>query len=187
MPSLTTRPARVGDLPRLTEIYNHYVLNTASTFDITPRTVEDRKPWFDDHAVRGRHRMLVAVENDRVVGYATTSRFRPKPAYDSTVESSIYLAPEVLGRGLGARLYRDLFEAVAEEEIHRFVAGIAEGNPASIALHHRFGFREIGVFHEVGHKFGRYWNVVWYERPGRLEPRFSSDSRQRPRRGVTLI
>src|SRR5207253_5040867 len=107
----------------------------------------------------------VAEKNGLVVGYAGTTRFRPKPAYDTTVETTVYCSSETIGKGVGSRLYAALFEAIAGEDIHRIVAGYTLPNPASAALHARFGFKPVGIFSEVGRKFGRYWDVAWNERP----------------------
>ena len=168
MTEVTIRAATRADLPRLTEIYNHYVINTPITFDVAPFAAEGRAAWFDEHAGSGRHRLLVAREGDLLVGYASSGRFRAKPAYDSTVESSIYCAPEATGRGIGTRLYTALFDAIANEDINRIVAGVTLPNDASVALHQRLGFRRIGAYSEVGRKFGRYWDVAWFERPLRV-------------------
>jgi phosphinothricin acetyltransferase len=162
------RAAASLDLPRLTEIYNHYVINTPVTFDIEPYLPENRTGWFTQFSATGRHRLLVAEENHRVVGYAGTTKFRPKAAYDTTVETTIYCAPGFEGKGIGSRLYAALFEAIAQEDVQRIVAGYALPNPASAALHQRFGFQHVGVFTEVGRKFGRYWDVAWSERPLRV-------------------
>jgi phosphinothricin acetyltransferase len=161
----TVRAAAPDDLPALTAIYNHYIVHTTITFDLQPFEPDGRRAWFDDHASTGRHRLLVAVDAGGVVGYATTSRWRPKAAYDTTVESSVYCRPDAVGRGIGTLLYTALFEALAAEDIHRIVAGIGQPNPASVALHERFGFRQVGVFSSVGRKFGQYWDVAWFERP----------------------
>jgi phosphinothricin acetyltransferase len=159
------RPAAAGDLPALTAIYNHYIVHTTITFDVHPYEPEARRGWFEDHAVSGRHRLLVAAGADgRPIGYATSSRWRPKAAYDTTVESSVYCHPDCVGRGVGTRLYQALFEALAGEDVHRVVAGIAQPNPASVALHERFGFRKVGTFESVGFKVGQYWDVAWFER-----------------------
>ena len=166
MSATIVRPASLDDLPALTAIYNHYIVNTTVTFDLQPFEPAGRRAWFDDHAAGGRHRLLVAAGTDgAILGYASTSRWRPKAAYDTTVESSVYCRADALGRGIGTRLYAALFEALAAEDVHRIVAGIGQPNPASVALHERFGFRQVGVFTSVGRKFGTYWDVAWFERP----------------------
>ena len=159
------RPARETDLPALTDIYNHYVIHTPITFDLLPFSIEQRRDWFEEHARDGRHRLLVAEESGEVVGYATTSRFRVKAAYDTTVESSVYCRADRVGRGIGTALYRRLFEVLKDEDINRIVAGITLPNPASTALHERCGFRSVGALSSVGRKFDRYWDVGWFERP----------------------
>lgn len=161
---VTVRPALAADVPRLAEIYNHYVVNTPTTFDLTPFTIEQRMEWFAHYGETGRYRLLVAERDGAVVGYVTTSRFRPKQAYETSVEMSIICAPEAVGQGIGQRLYEAIFRAIAGEDIHAAVAGITLPNEGSCALHERFGFRRVGVFPAVGRKFGRYWDVVWYER-----------------------
>jgi len=164
MADIRIRPAEPSDLARLTEIYNHYVVNTAITFDIETRTPEERRGWYQDHTTGPGHRLLVAEEGANVVGYAGCGTFRDKRAYETTVETTIYLDRTVTGRGLGVRLYAALFDRLADEDVHRAVAGITLPNPASIALHRRFGFRDVGVFSENGRKLGRYWDVAWLER-----------------------
>ncbi len=167
---MKVRPAVEADLPALTEIYNHYVIHTPITFDTHPFTPDARRRWFDDHTTGGpRIRLLVAADDsNRVAGYATTSRFRPKDAYDTTVESSIYCSAACVGRGLGTLLYTEMFNSLAAEDINRIVAGMTIPNEASLALHRRFGFRSVGVFSAVGRKFDRYWDVEWFERPLKL-------------------
>lgn len=97
-------------------------------------------------------------------GYATSSAFRPKAAYAPSVEVTAYCAPHAVGRGIGTLLYTALFEALADEDVHRAYAGITQPNEASTRLHTRFGFRHIGTYTEVGRKFGRYWDVAWYQK-----------------------
>ncbi len=164
MSELRVRNAQRADLVRITEIYNHYVLNTPITFDVEPYTLERREPWFEQFAETGRHRLLVAEENGIVVGYVGTTKFRPKAAYETTVETTIYCAPEAVGKNIGKRLYAELFDALQGEDIHRYVAGYTLPNDASEALHRRFGFKRVGIFSENGRKFGKYWDVCWTER-----------------------
>jgi phosphinothricin acetyltransferase len=168
MHRIRIRPAHRNDLPRLTEIYNHYVIHTPITFDLAPHTVEARVAWFDQFATTGRHRLLVAQENATVVGYAGTTRFSNKAAYLTSVETTIYCSHDALGRGIGTRLYAALFEALAGEDIHRIIAGYTLPNPSTVALHERFSFKPVAVFSEVGRKFDRYWDVGFSERPLRL-------------------
>ena len=159
------RPATVDDLSAVNDIYNQYVAETHYTFDVEAMTPDARREWFAHYDTRGRYRVLVAVSVGVVVGFASSSRFRPKPAYETSVETSVYLAPDSVGRGAGTRLYEGLFKALQGEDVHRAYAGIALPNPASIGLHERFGFKRVAHFTEQGRKFGRYWDVAWYEKP----------------------
>lgn len=156
------RDAVAQDLPRLTEIYNHYVTSSLATFDTEP--FADRSEWFS-HYGAPPHWLLVASLDGVVAGYATSSPHRPKAGYRSSVETSVYLDPAATGRGLGHALYRELLARVDAAGVHRSLAGIAVPNDASVALHERCGFRRVGVFTEVGTKLGRYVDVAWYERP----------------------
>jgi phosphinothricin acetyltransferase len=163
------RPADREDLPEITRIYNHYVRTSPCTFDLRPFSVEDREPWWSQFARTGRYRLLVAEAEDRVVGYAGSTRFRDRRAYDTTAETTVYCAPSWKGRGLGVRLYDTLLRSLCEEDLALLVAGFTLPNAASAALHRRFGFRRVGVFHRCGRKFGRYWDVQWNERPVRAD------------------
>ncbi|GGW28912.1 phosphinothricin N-acetyltransferase [Streptomyces lucensis JCM 4490] len=164
------RPGVEGDLGALTALYNHYVRETAITFDTAVFGTEERRPWLLSHPEDGPHRLMVATEtgpdgdSQRILGYATSSPYRPKPAYATSVETSVYVAPDAGRRGIGTLLYGALFAALADEDLHRAYAGIAQPNEASERLHARFGFRYIGTHREVGRKFGRYWDVAWYEK-----------------------
>ena len=129
--------------------------------------------WFEQFSDRGRYRLFVAERDGRVIGYAGTTRFRVKAAYDPTVETTIYCGHEAVGQGAGRVLYKALFAALAVEDIRRIVAGYTLPNPGSEALHKLFGFSQVGIFHENGRKFGKYWDVAWNERPLRLEQRAS--------------
>ncbi|MDT0464355.1 GNAT family N-acetyltransferase [Streptomyces gibsoniae] len=160
------RPGVENDLGALTDIYNHYVHTTPITFDTAIFTPEERRPWLLSHPEDGPHRLMVAVDSgsQEILGYATSSAFRAKPAYATSVEVTVYLAAHATGRGVGARLYEALFAALAGEDLHRAYAGIAQPNEASVRLHERFGFRHVGTYRQVGRKFGRYWDVAWYEK-----------------------
>jgi phosphinothricin acetyltransferase len=172
MADIIIRHAEVRDVPAITAIYNRYIADTATTFDIVPYTLERRREWFEQFAAFGRHQCFVADRDGVAIGWACTGRWRPKAAYDCSVETSVYLAPGDTGRGLGSRLYRVLLDALAREDVHRAYALVTLPNEASVALHLAQGFRHIGTMGEVGRKFGRFWDVGWFERavsPG-LDP-----------------
>ncbi|MFD5628594.1 GNAT family N-acetyltransferase [Streptomyces sp. NPDC127072] len=160
------RPGIESDLDALTAIYNHYVRETPITFDTAVFTAEERRSWLLSHPEDGPHRLMVATDanSQAIHGYATSSTFRVKSAYATSVEITVYLAPDAAGRGIGTLLYEALFAALAGEDVHRAYAGITQPNEASVRLHERFGFRYVGTYREVGRKFGRYWDVAWYEK-----------------------
>ncbi|MEI9932971.1 MAG: N-acetyltransferase family protein [Rhizomicrobium sp.] len=164
MRDIAIRRVEQGDLPALLDIYNHYVLNTAITFDIEPRTLEQRQMWIGTFQLAGNAQCFVAVQGGTLIGWACSGKYREKAAYDTTVETSLYLSPDAGGRGIGTRLYRTLFDALKREDIHRFYAGVTLPNDASVALHRAFGFVQIGLQHEVGRKFGKYWDVAVFMR-----------------------
>ncbi len=160
---MTIRTAIESDLPALTEIYNYEVLHGVATFDINPKTVEERREWFYEHN-RDNHPLIVAEENGEVLGYASLSAYRDKEAYSSTVELSVYVAPDVRGHGVGSRLTEEIIKtARAEVRTHLIVSVITGGNAASVHLHEKFGFSYCGTLHEVGVKFGKYLDTVSYE------------------------
>ncbi len=159
------RSAIAADVPRLLEIYNHYVEHTHVTFDLEPVSLAARVRWFEGFAEAGPHRIFVASEGNDLLGYASSGVFRRKPAYARSVETSIYLAKDRVGAGAGTALYAHLLDALREEpEAHRAYGGVALPNEASLALHQRCGFKRIATYSEVGFKFGRYWDVTWFER-----------------------
>jgi phosphinothricin acetyltransferase len=162
--SVTVRTALQADLPRLTEIYNHYILNTPTTFDLEPFTADQRQAWFERYAATGRHRLLVAERDGVIAGYASSSPFHARQAYDTTIELTVLCAPEAVGFGVGQAMYEALFASLQGEDIHAAVALITLPNDASCAIHERFGFSRAAVLSEVGRKFGQYWDVAWYYR-----------------------
>lgn len=161
---IDVRPATEGDLSALNELYNAYIAESAATFDIAAFTMERRREWFTHYATSGRYRLFVATEVTRLIGYTCSSPFRPKEAYEPSVETTVYCTRGSEGRGIGSALYHALFEALDSEDVHRAYAGITMPNPASVALHERFGFKQVAYFSEQGRKFGRFWDVAWYEK-----------------------
>jgi phosphinothricin acetyltransferase len=164
--SITVREATPEDLPIIAAIYTHYTLRTTTTFNIEVRTPREWRERFDEHIVSGPYLLLVAEREGTVVGFVETQRFRPKAAYDRSLEISVYVAPDEQGRGAGTTLFEALFERLSgDPRFHRAFSIIALPNEASIALHQRFGFVHRGTLTEAGFKFGQYLDVAYYERP----------------------
>ena len=165
MSEITFRRIEQGDLPALLDIYNNYVRETPITFDIEPRTLVQRQAWLDGFASTGRYQCIVAMKDGAAIGWASSHPYKDRAAYDTTVMSSIYVAPSMTGKGIGRQLYSALFDALKGEDIHRIFGGITQPNEASVRLHRSFGFELVGVYREVGRKFGRFWDVATFMRP----------------------
>jgi phosphinothricin acetyltransferase len=162
MPAI--RPACRGDLAELAAIHNYYAEHSAATFDALPASPQSRSGWLEGFGETGPFRLMVATEAGRVLGYASSSSYRAHPAFARTVEVSIYLDPVARGKGVGSLLYSALFEELRPEPLHLAVAGIALPNDASLALHRRFGFTEVGIFDEYAIKHGSYISSIWMQR-----------------------
>jgi phosphinothricin acetyltransferase len=156
------REAAEADLPAVAAIYGREAREGHATFDVEPRSPEAwRERW--QLSDPGDH-FLVAVEDDEVVGYATSGPFRPKPAYRHTRETTIYVAPAGQGRGTGRALYDELAGRCRADGVHLLVAAVALPNPASLALHRACGFEVVGTMREVGRKHDRWIDVTWLQR-----------------------
>lgn len=161
---MNIRYAKRTDLQRLTEIDNFYIENSNANFFIKPRSVDERLSWFEKYKETGPYRLLVCEVDGLVQGCAYSSRYRDHFAFDQTIETSVYLSPDARTKGLGTALYKELFESLKSESLHLAVAGIALPNDASIALHKKFGFEEVGVFKEYAVKNGQYISSIWMQK-----------------------
>lgn len=159
--SPTIRPATSADVPAIAAIYGAAVRTSVATFDTTdpPQTY-----WHDklDSTEHGDH-VLVVEDGSAVVGYAYSAAFRVRPAYAHTRETSIYLAPEAVGRGLGRTTYQHLLALLRADQMHCAMAVVAQPNPASNGLHEALGFELVGTLREVGRKFDRWIDTRWYQ------------------------
>jgi L-amino acid N-acyltransferase len=156
-----TRIVERRDADVIREIYNAEVVTSTVTFDLVARTLAEQIAWIDEHS--GGHPAIVAVDDDNdgvVVGFASLSPYRSRPAYAPTVEDSVYVHPDHRGRGIGRLLLSDLVDLARDHGFHSVVARIVGGHDASIALHRACGFEEIGCEREVGRKFGKWLDVV---------------------------
>lgn len=161
----TIRDATTRDIPDMREIYNHYVANSTVTFDEEPQSLAEMRKKFA-HVQQLGYPWLVAVSpSGNVLGYAYVTPWKPKAAYRFTVENSIYLGPASTGKGLGAALMGELLPRAKAAGVKEVVAVIADkGAEASIALHERYGFTQIGHMGRVGFKFGRWLGTVLMQR-----------------------
>lgn len=162
MASYSTRSAEERDLAVISDIYNHAVEHSTATFDLEAPDLDYWRARLD-----GQHpgdHLLVAVDDlDHVVGYAYSWSYRPRPAYETTRETSIYLDQSVRGKGVGKLLYPALLQTMAISGVHSAVALVALPNPASERLHVATGFERVGLLREVGYKFGQWIDVAWYQ------------------------
>ena len=172
MNNITIRKGRREDVPALLDIYNYEVINGTATFDLQPKTLAERMEWYEEHQTEA-HPLLVAelpAQQEQacvsdpappiVAGYATLSSYRPKEAYASTAELSLYIAPACRGRGVATALMQAILQSAREcPELHMVVSVITGGNAASIHLHEKFGFSHCGTLREVGFKHGAYRDI----------------------------
>jgi L-amino acid N-acyltransferase YncA len=160
---MVIRTAEEKDMPELLDIYNYEVEHGLATFDLNPKTMEERLVWFREHNV-GNHPLIVAVEDGKAVGYASLSSYRPKEAYAATVELSVYIARDYRRRGIAGELAYAIIETAKErDDIHTVISVITGGNEASIRLHERLGFIHCGTIREVGVKFGKMLDIENYQ------------------------
>ena len=153
------RVAELGDGEAIRAIYNVEVQTATVTFDLVPRSAEDQRRWLE--ARSGAHVALVAVDDGgAVAGFASLSPYRDRPAYNTTVEDSVYVRRDRQGLGVGTLLLGGLLDAATASGFHAVMARIVEGHEASIGLHARLGFAVVGTEREVGRKFGRWLDVV---------------------------
>lgn len=159
----TVRPATAADAAAIAAIYNHYIRETVITFEEEPVAEAEMARRIAD-VQAGALPWLVADEAGAVQGYAYASPWRARSAYRFSVEVTIYLASSALRRGLGTRLYDALFAELRTRHMHVAIGCIALPNETSVALHEKFGMRQVGHFPEVGFKFGRWIDVGYWQR-----------------------
>ena len=157
----TLRDARPADLPAVREIYNYYVANSTVTFDEDAMSLKEWKSKFAYLAKLGMPFVVAESPSGQLLGYALVSPWKQKRAYRFTVENSIYLGPAASGKGLGRALLGELIARSKAAGLKEMIAVIADqGAEASIALHEKFGFVEIGRMGRVGFKFDRWLGTV---------------------------
>lgn len=156
------RPAGPEDAEGIRAIYNLEVTTSTVTFDLVPRTPADQRAWLADR--NGAHVALVALDDGEVVGFASLSPYRDRPAYRTSVEDSVYVRRDRHGTGVGRLLLAELVDVATTSGFHAVFGRIVGGHQASLALHRGAGFEVIGTEREVGRKFGRWLDVVVMQR-----------------------
>lgn len=157
------RKAEIKDMERLLDIYNYEVVNGTSTFDLHPKSMEERMEWFNAHN-KDNHPLIVAEIDGRAVGYTSLSTYRDKEAYSTTVELSVYVDVDFRRKGVARSLITEILsEARGNEDIHTVVSVITSINEASASLHKEFGFVHCGTIKEVGKKFGKFMHIDNYQ------------------------
>ena len=161
LPSFSIRDAIPADAPAIAAIYTHYVETTVISMEYEPVDAAEMAQRIAEVQAAALP-WLVIVEDGEVLAYAYASKWRARPGYRHAVESSVYVAPAQRGRGHGLALYRALL-AQPSGRYHCVIGGIALPNAASVALHERLGFRQVASFSEVGHKFGQWVDVGYWQ------------------------
>lgn len=155
------RPVTIEDAQQLVDIYNHYVLNTVVTFDDVPFTVQAFQEKIE--SIYKVYPFFVFEENNKIVGYAYANKWREKPAYKYTVESTVYLHHNAQGKQIGTKLYIALLSHLKEQNYHVVVGGLTLPNAASVKLHEKFGFEQVAHYKEVGLKFNTWLDVGFWQ------------------------
>jgi phosphinothricin acetyltransferase len=156
------RDAEPRDLEAMRAIYNDVLASSTAIFSDIPRSPEDQRRWFGERRAQGWP-VIVAYRDGTLIGYATYGPFRSWPGYRHTVENSIYLAASARGCGLGTVLLRALLERARTQGLHAMIAGIDGDNAASMRLHEKLGFTRVGQLRQVGRKFDRWLDLVFFE------------------------
>lgn len=156
------RDAGVADLEALTAIHNHAVVHTTAIWNEDPVDIDDRAAWLGERSCDG-FPVIVAVDESGVLGYASYGRWRPHSGFRHTVEHSVYVREGQQGRGIGRILMSELIERARAQGVHVMVAAVESENAASVALHEKLGFIEVGRMPQVGTKFGRWLDLAFLQ------------------------
>ena len=156
------RHAKIKDIKDIAKIYNEAILKTNATFDTFEKTIDDMKKWFEGHGLKNP--IIVAIENEKIVGFASLSKYDKKKAYSDTTELSLYVLSDFQGRGIGKKLMENILAEGKKVGVHAVIARVTKGNEISIKLHEEFAFKKIGTLKEVGKKFGKILDVHIYEK-----------------------
>ena len=154
------RPSQIEDIPAIAAIYAHHVCRGTGTFEVDPPSIDDMAQRRADVLAKGLP-YLVAAEGEQVLGFAYCNWFKPRPAYRFSAEDSIYVAEEVMGRGLGRALLAELMAQAEKAGVRKMIAVIGDSaNHGSVGVHRAAGFSMVGVLKSCGWKFDQWLDVV---------------------------
>jgi len=160
---LEIRHAKSLDLKEINKIYNFYIKETPYTFDIKEKSLKEKELWFKQFKKTGSTICIVASKEGKIIGYSSSVIFRQKEAYRNSIESSVYIKKEHIGKGYGKLLMSKLIDFLKKTKVKRIYALITYPNKSSVILHKSLGFKRVGKLNDVGLKFDKYWNVEIYE------------------------
>ena len=155
------REVRPDDAAQIAEIYNRYILETTISFETQPLSAEDMRIRIEE--ISSYFPYFVAENNGKLTGYCYAHPWKERAAYCKTLETTIYLASEAKGKGLGTRLMDRLIDECRNRGYHVLIACITAENEESCRFHERLGFKKVSHFEQVGQKFGRWLDVADYE------------------------
>jgi L-amino acid N-acyltransferase len=158
----TVRYATVSDVPFILEIINDAILNSTALYHYQPQTLEQRLAWFNDR-ISNNFPVIVAVEDETILGFGSYGAFRAFPGYKYTVEHSVYVHPNHRSKGVATLILEWLIKNARESDYHVIVAAIDSENDISIKMHLKYGFKSIGCMKQVGYKFGKWLNVEFLQ------------------------
>lgn len=159
---VTLRLATINDLEKILEIVNYSILHTTANYSYDIQTLDVQTKWFEDKKAKNLP-VVVAELNDEVVGFGSYGQFREKIGYQYTIEHSVYVVDNVIGKGIGSKLLTELIRLAKEQGYHVMIGAIDAENAGSIAFHKRFGFVVTGTIREAGYKFDRWLDLVFMQ------------------------
>ncbi|MBX6374647.1 MAG: N-acetyltransferase [Acetobacteraceae bacterium] len=166
LPAIRIRPSAEGDIGAIAAIYGHHVLHGTGSFETEPPGEEEMRRRRADILARGLPYLVAEGEDGTILGYAYASAYRPRAAYRNTVENSVYVRHDIVGRGVGRLLLAELIAQCEALGARQMVAVVGDSaNLASVRLHEALGFRLVGTLRSVGRKHGRWLDTVLLQRP----------------------
>jgi L-amino acid N-acyltransferase len=162
--SIHIRPAQTDDIPAILAIYNEAVLNTTASYDYEPSTLQQRTLWYEQHQQQGFPVLVAVNDAGTVVGWGSLSKFREKIGYQFSVEHSVYVDASQRRQGIGRFILEGLIEAAQAMGKHTMIGGVDASNEASLSLHRSLGFEQVAHFKQVGYKFDRWLDLMFFQR-----------------------